>query len=127
MSDSLGPIVIPDPPYISQFPFVGDYTTGADFTPPIAIQVFDQPGLKTEQRYLLGSGSRRFRVYKDHLSCDDYDHLKAHWEQAQGQYAWFPYVHATPEGTQGECIGNPRRCTGNSTLRGYPDRWALLL
>lgn len=98
MSDSLGPIVVPDPPTISAFPFQPDYGGGIDYTPPIAIHSFDQPGLKTEQRYLLGSGARRFRIVKDHLSCDEYDNLKAHFEQAQGSYAQFPYTHPTPAG-----------------------------
>jgi hypothetical protein len=99
MGDMLGPVPVPDPPLISQFPLTGDYGTGADLTPPIAIHVFDQPGLRTEQRYMLGSGARRFRIQKDHLACGDYDALKTHWLQAQGQYAYFPYRHPKPDGT----------------------------
>ena len=98
--DYLGTIPIPDPPFISQFPFQGDYHTGADLDPPVAIHVFDQPGLKTEQRYILGSGARRFRVQKDRLSCSEYDALKAHWQQAQGQYASFIYPHVFPDGVR---------------------------
>jgi hypothetical protein len=100
MSDSLGPIPIPDPPVIGAFPLRGDFGSGVDLTPPIAIHVFDQPGLRTEQRYLLGTGARRFRVHKDHLSCNEYDNLKAHWQQAQGVYAQFPYQHWGPGGSQ---------------------------
>ncbi len=98
MSDSLGPITIPDPPVIDAFPLQPDYGSGLDFTPPIAVHVFDQPGLKTEQRYLLGSGYRRFRIVKEHLSCDEYDNLKAHFEEAQGGYAQFLYTHPTASG-----------------------------
>src|SRR5947209_7527489 len=94
----LGPITVPDPPLIAPFPLNGEYGSGMDWTPNIAVHVFDQPGLKTEQRYVIGSGARRFRVRKDHLSCDEYDNLKAHWEQAQGVYAYFPYQHPSPSG-----------------------------
>ena len=59
MSDTLGPITIPDPPVISAFPLQGDFGSGVDFTPPIATHVFDQPGLKTEQRYLMGLANFR--------------------------------------------------------------------
>ena len=101
MGDFLGPIAITDPPVLTtKFPLRGDYGSGADLTPPIAIHVFDQPGLKTEQRYLLGDGARRFRIRKDHLSCHEYDDLKAHWQQAQGGYASFPYDHWGPAGLE---------------------------
>ena len=98
MSDMLGPVPIPDPPTIAAFPLKPDYGSGLDFTPTIAIHSFDQPGLKTEQRYLMGSGARRFRIVKDHLSCSEYDNLKAHFEQAQASYAQFPYTHPLPSG-----------------------------
>jgi hypothetical protein len=98
MADSLGPVPIPDPPVIGAFPFSGEYGTGYDFQPPIATHTFDQPGLKTEQRYLLGSGARRFRVTRDRLACQEYDALKSHWTQAQGTYAQFPYTHQQPDG-----------------------------
>ena len=98
MSDSLGPIPIPDPPFIGAFPLRGDYGGGIDYQPPIVTHVFDQPGLRTEQRYLLGSGMRRFRINRDHLSCTEYDQIKAHWQQAQGQYAEFNYTYYSPGG-----------------------------
>jgi hypothetical protein len=98
VADHLGPIAIPDPPVIAAFPITPDYGTGMDIQPPIAIHSFDQAGLKTEQRYLLGAGAKRFRVVKDHLSCTEYDNLKAHWIQAQGTYAQFAYTHPIPGG-----------------------------
>ena len=100
MSDQLGPIVITPPPTISAFPLTADFTSGYDFTPPIATHTFDQPGLKTEQRFLLGSGERRFRVTKARLACNEYDQLKTHWAQAQGAYAQFPYTHVRPDGSE---------------------------
>ena len=100
MSDSLGPIQIPDPPKIAPFPLTADYTSGVDFSPPVVAHVFDQPGLKTEQRYQMGPGARRFRFFRDHLSCQDYANLKAHFEQAQGQYAYFDYSFASPAGIE---------------------------
>src|SRR5262252_3000464 len=99
MSDTLGGIAVPDPPVIAAFPFAGEYGSGYDFTPPVATHVFNQPGLKTEQRYLLGSGARRFRVTRTRgLACDEYENLQSHWKQAQGSYAQFPYTYTTPGG-----------------------------
>ena len=50
LNDSLGPIPIPDPPTIAAFPLRGDFGGGIDLQPPLAGHLFDQPGLKTEQR-----------------------------------------------------------------------------
>jgi hypothetical protein len=101
MSDTLGPITIPDPPVIGAFPLQGDYGSGFDQTPPTAAHVFEQPGLRTEQRFLLGPGVRRFRVVRSRgLACNEYDNLKAHWLQAQGGYAQFPYTHWGPGGSE---------------------------
>lgn len=98
MGDFLGPVAIPDPPTISAFPLRSDYGTGLDESPNIASHLFDQPGLKTEQRFLLGRIVRRYRVRKDHLSCDELNQLRAHWQLAQGAYAQFPYTYPTPKG-----------------------------
>jgi hypothetical protein len=101
MPDQLGPITIPDPPSIPAFPFTGEYGSGFDYKPPIAAHVFDQPGLKTEQRYLIASGARRFRVSRSRgLVCNDYANLKAHFEQAQGSYAQFPFTVKKPDGDE---------------------------
>src|SRR5215471_12412935 len=100
MGDSLGPVPIPDPPVISAFPLRGDFGSGYDYTPPVAIHVTDQPGLRSEQRYLLGSRTRRFRVARARgLACHEYDPLKSHWIQASGAYAQFPYTHWGPDGS----------------------------
>jgi hypothetical protein len=101
VSDSLGPIAIPDPHVIGDFPLTGEYASGFDWTPPIAIHTFDQPGLNQEQRYLLGNGARRFRVVRSRgLACNEYNALKVHFQQAQGQYAQFNYTHQFPGGSE---------------------------
>lgn len=105
---NLGPIPIPAPPSIGPFPLGdpatkvpgGDYGSGFDFAPPIATHLFDEPGLQTEQRFVLGSGARRFRIRRDHLSCDEYDALKTHWQQAQGSYATFAFTYKGPAGDE---------------------------
>jgi len=106
--DSLGPVPIPSPPVISAFPLRPDFGGGIDYNPAVVVHTFDQPGLKTEQRFLLTPmGARRFKFAKHHLSCREYDDLKAHFEQAQGSYAQFPYTvwepgpgHGVPRPTQ---------------------------
>jgi len=93
VSDTLGPITIPDPVTIADFPLQADYGSGMDLDVPIVVHSFDQPGLKTEQRFVVGDGARRFRFHRDHLSCTEYDKLKQHWAQAQGMYAQFNYTY----------------------------------
>jgi hypothetical protein len=101
LTDSLGPIPIPDPPVIAAFPLKGDFGGGIDLQPPLAVHLFDQPGLKTEQRFLLAQHSvRRFRFAKNHLSCTEYDELAQHWQQAQGAYAQFNYTAYEPGKTE---------------------------
>jgi len=100
MADNLGPIPIPEPPVIAKFPLKIDYGTGMDIQPQIAVHQFDQPGLKTEHRIVMGDGLRRFRVRKDKLSCTEYDNLLAHWKAAQGGYAVFPFDYYGPGGVE---------------------------
>jgi hypothetical protein len=98
VADSLGPIPIPDPPTIGAFPLKVEYGSGFDYAPPIAVQQFDQAGLKVEQRFIMGGGAKHFRVQRARLACSEYDELRAHWEQAYGVYAQFPFTYSTPDG-----------------------------
>jgi len=99
---NLGPIPIVDPPTIADFPLRSDYGGGMDVQLSQAIHVFDQPGLKTEQRFQLGAPMRRYRVHRDHLSCNEFDNLKAHFQLAQGSYAQFYYRYFTGPGADFE-------------------------
>jgi len=98
VADSLGPIPIPDPPTIGPFPIQSDYGGGLDHALPVAVHQFDQAGLKVEQRFVLGAGQRRFRIQRVRLACNEYDQLRAHWEQAYGVYAKFSMLYQTPDG-----------------------------
>lgn len=89
----IGAVSVPTPPTIGAFPVGIDYGSGFDLEPPIVTHTFDQAGLRTEQRFILGDGVRRFRVRKVRLACNEYDQLKAHWLQAQGSYAQFPFTY----------------------------------
>jgi hypothetical protein len=91
--DSLGPVPIPDPPLIADFPLRPDYGGGQEIGSRVVTHLMDQPGLKTEQRIFMGDGARRFRVRKARLACREYDDLKAHWTSAYGTYAEFHYDH----------------------------------
>jgi hypothetical protein len=93
MADSLGPVPIPDPPVIGAFPLKVDYGSAKQIEPSFWVHQFDQPGLKTEQRFYRGAGGLRFRVRKQSLECHEYEHLRDHWNQAKGIYAAFPYSH----------------------------------
>jgi hypothetical protein len=93
MSDSLGPITIPEPLVIEPFPLTVDYGSGQESPDRIIAHLTDQPGLHMEQRFWLGDGARRFRVSKVNISCEEYDELKTHWLDAQGIAAEFDYSH----------------------------------
>jgi hypothetical protein len=88
--DQIGGFPVTDPPVISAFPIKVDWGGGMDYNPPIYAHIFDETDLKTEQRFVLGSGMKRMRVRRDHLTKDEYQLLKSHWLQAQAQYASFP-------------------------------------
>jgi hypothetical protein len=99
MPDSLGPVPIPDPPLVDPFPLVADFGSGQEIPERVVSHLMDQPGLKTEQRFFLGDGARRFRVRKYQLSCGEYETFKTHWESARGVHAEFDYEHPTSEST----------------------------
>jgi len=101
---NLGPIAIIDPPVIGDFPLRSDYGTGMDLQPSLAIHGFDQPGLKIEQRFVLGAPVRRFRVRKEYLSCTELDDLRAHWQLAQGSLAQFNYKYIYGPGAGFEMV-----------------------
>lgn len=92
MPDYLGPIPIPDPVVISPFPFRADYGASQEIPDRIIAHQMD-PEIKAEQRFYLGDGARRFRVRKYRLDCQEYDDLKAHWQDAQGVFKEFDYQH----------------------------------
>lgn len=100
MPDSLGPVVVPVPPQIIQFPLTRlDYTTGEELEPVIITHTFGAPGLKTEQRFYRGDAARRFRIRKYQLNCHEYETLRDHWNEAHGLYGWFMYNHPKQNGT----------------------------
>jgi len=97
LAGNLGPIAVPTPPTIGAFPLRPDFGLGIDYAPPVITHTFDEPELKTEQRFLMApAGARRFRFSRNHLSCTEYDDLKTHFEQARGAYAQFPYTVQEP-------------------------------
>ena len=98
MPDSLGPIVIPEPSKIDPFPFQYDYGSAVEMPQSIVVHLFDQPGLKTEQRFIQGDRPRRWRLRIPELYCDDYEQLRDHWEAARGPYAYFDFSYPKPGG-----------------------------
>lgn len=97
MPDHLGPVDIPEPLLIDDFPLQVDYGTSTVLEDRVVAHLMDQPGLKAEQRFYMGDGARRFIIRKSHLTCDEYETLKTHWESAQGVYAEFDYTYPNPD------------------------------
>ena len=100
MPDYIGGLPVTDPPVISAFPIKVDFGGGIDYQPDVSMHVFDEVDLKTEQRFVMGPGSRRIRVRRDHLTKDEYSLLKNHYLQAQGVYASFPITTLGPGGKE---------------------------
>ena len=95
----MGPVPIPVPPVIADFPLRVDYGTAEELEPQSFIHRFDAPGLRTEQRFWRGTGQRRFRIRRASLNCLEYERLRDHWNLARGVHASFKYSHPHHDGT----------------------------
>ena len=62
MADNIGNIAVPEIAASGTFPIVPDYPYGRASHPDVAIHQFGSGNAKIEQRFLLGTGARRFTV-----------------------------------------------------------------
>ena len=72
MSDTIGNITVPEIAVSGTFPIVPEYPYGRASHPDVAIHQFGSGNAKIEQRFLLGTGARRFTVRRTWMNdaCD---------------------------------------------------------
>lgn len=90
----LAPAIAPS----GTFPIVPDYGYGMEISPQVAVHRFGSANAKIEQRFLLGSGARRFTVRRAALNEADRIALRDFWEDSYGPYGAFTYNAPNDDG-----------------------------
>ena len=67
MSDFIGRVPVPEIAVSGVFPIVSDFPHGRAQAPQVVLHRFGSVNAKIEQRFLLGSGARRFTVERSKL------------------------------------------------------------
>lgn len=91
MSDLLGNISVPEIEPDGTFPIIADYPHGYAQEPQVIVHQFGSGNAKIEQRFLLGSGAKRFTVRKARMNEADREALRDFWEVCYGPYGSFTY------------------------------------
>jgi hypothetical protein len=98
MPDYLGNIPVPEITPSGVFPIIPDYPHGRAQAPEVVIHQFGSGNTKIEQRFLLGTGAKRFTVRKARLRETDRIALRDFWEQHYGPYGAFYYDAPNDDG-----------------------------
>jgi hypothetical protein len=98
MPDYIGNIEVPEIVPSGVFPIVPDYGYGHALEPQIAIHRFGSANAKIEQRFLLGTGARRFIVRRSQMRESDRVALRDFWETKYGPYGVFTYNAPNDDG-----------------------------
>jgi|GEM_PF-1191933 len=98
MSDYIGNIAVSEIAPSGTFPIVPDYGYGRASAPEVVIHQFGSGNAKIEQRYLLGTGAKRFTVRRAFLRDSDRTALCNFWETSYGPYGAFTYNAPNDDG-----------------------------
>lgn len=98
MPDTLGSISIPAISPSGTFPIVSDFPHRMERDYVVARHVFGAGNRKREQRYLLGTGARKFTVYRTALNNAAREALRDFWEARSGPYGAFTYNAPSDDG-----------------------------
>ena len=91
MPDYIGNIAVPEILPSGVFPIAPDYPHGRAHSPEVVVHQFGSGNAKIEQRFLLGTGAKRFTVRKAWLRDSDRIALRNFWESKYGPYGAFTY------------------------------------
>jgi hypothetical protein len=80
------------------FPLVPDYPYGRAHAPQVVVHQFGSGNAKIEQRFLLGTGAKRFTVRKARLREADRVALRNFWESKYGPCGAFYYNAPNDDG-----------------------------
>jgi hypothetical protein len=98
MPDYIGNIAVPEITPSGTFPIVPDYPHGRAQRPEVVIHQFGSGNAKIEQRFLLGTGARRFTVRRAWLRDSERIALRNFWESKYGPYGAFTYNAPNDDG-----------------------------
>jgi hypothetical protein len=89
--DQIGRITVPEIVPSGVFPITPDYPYGLSNGPQVVEHQFGSGNAKITQRFLLGTGTRRFTIRKNWLRDADRIALRNFWESKYGPYGAFTY------------------------------------
>ena len=98
MADQIGHVTVPEIAASGTFPIVPEYPYGRARKPEVVIHQFGSANAKIEQRFLLGTGARRFTVRRTWLREAERVALRNFWEQKYGPYGAFTYNTPNDDG-----------------------------
>ena len=98
MADTIGNITVPEIAASGTFPIVPEYPYGRASHPDVAIHQFGSGNAKIEQRFLLGTGARRFTVRRTWMNDTQRIALRNFWESKYGPYGAFTYNAPNDDG-----------------------------
>lgn len=92
MSDLIGNITVPDP-VVTTTPFPLSISFPYDMTRDwqVVVHPFGSANAKIEQRFLLGTGARKWNIQRPIMSDTERVALRDFWEAQQGAVAQFPF------------------------------------
>lgn len=91
MPDSIGNITVPAITPSGTFPITSEYPWGRALKPEVHVHRFGAANDKIEQRFLVGTGAKLFRVRCSALSEARREALRDFWENNSGAYGAFTY------------------------------------
>jgi hypothetical protein len=98
MPDTIGNITVPEIAVSGTFPIVPEYPYGRASRPDVVIHQFGTGNAKIEQRFLLGTGARRFTVRRTWMNDTQRLALRNFWESKYGPLGAFTYNAPNDDG-----------------------------
>jgi len=91
MSDIIGRVPVPEIVIAGVFPITSDFPHGRAHAPQVVVHRFGSANAKIEQRFLLGTGARRFTARRSRLRESERVPLRDFWENQYGPFRAFFY------------------------------------
>jgi hypothetical protein len=99
MPDYIGNVPVPEITPSGVFPLTPDYPLEVRRDHEVVVHQFGSGNAKIEQRFLLGTGARRFTIRKQWLRDAERIALRNFWESKYGPYGAFTYNAPNDDGT----------------------------
>jgi len=99
LPDYIGNIAIPEITPSGVFPLTPDYPIEVRRDHEVVVHQFGSGNAKVEQRFLIGTGARRFTIRKQWLRDAERIALRNFWESKYGPYGAFSYNAPNDNGT----------------------------